>query len=155
MRQMLGLAAICHVFGHQGRGLEPVPVSFRSGAYVKGLSARGPRVISSRGLRACGADFRSRVCMPLVMQENFYFFGTFDQVRSCVRPVDAAFYAPLSHMVSLDQVQIADASTKLLASIWFSRSRHLTVVRYAPSTFSQPRSFRQHSGFQAVCAGTR
>jgi hypothetical protein len=52
---------------------------------------------------------------------------------------DRGFCTPLACMVSVDQVQIVDASTRLLASIWFSRTRHLTVVPYFPSPFSHPR----------------
>ena len=52
---------------------------------------------------------------------------------------DCSFCTPLACMVSVDQVQIVDASTRLLASIWFSRPRLLTVVPYSPSLFSHPR----------------
>jgi hypothetical protein len=41
-------------------GVGPAPVLFRSGAHVRRLSVRRPRVISSRGMSVCGAGCRSR-----------------------------------------------------------------------------------------------
>lgn len=57
---------------------------------------------------------------------------------------ECGFRTPLACMVSVDQVQIVDASTRLLASIWFSQPRLMTVVPYSPSPFSHCRFTPTH-----------
>ena len=76
--------------------------------------------------------------MPLINAKRFLErFGTCDQAQSCVpatpeqsmrETFDRDLCTPLAYMVSVGQVQIVDASTRLLASIWFSQTRHLTFV---------------------------
>jgi hypothetical protein len=44
----------------------------------------------------------------------------------------------------VDRVQIVDASTRLLASIWFSQPRHMTVVTYSLSPFGLTGLFKRN-----------
>ncbi len=80
---------------------------------------------------------------PFQCKKFFRLLRTCDQ---CSRV--SGLYMQLSHAAGLygvrGWVQIVDASTKLLASIWFSQPRLMTVVPYSPSPFSHCRFTPTH-----------